>query len=73
MIIRSLNVIVVALKYFPFADIQFLPISGLHGTNMQTRVEKSVCPWFDGQCLFESLDAIEVPLRDPNGPFRYLL
>lgn len=51
-------------------DIQFLPISGLCGTNMQTRVDKKVCPWWSGQCLFEALDVIEVPLRDPSGPFR---
>ncbi|KAI3797654.1 hypothetical protein L1987_32915 [Smallanthus sonchifolius] len=51
-------------------DIQFLPISGLHGTNMQTRMDKKVCPWWNGQCLFEALDALEVPPRDPNGPFR---
>ncbi|XP_071709900.1 uncharacterized protein [Rutidosis leptorrhynchoides] len=51
-------------------DIQFLPVSGLDGTNMQTRVEKNVCPWWDGQCLFEALDVINVPLPDPNGPFR---
>ncbi|CAI9113495.1 OLC1v1014107C1 [Oldenlandia corymbosa var. corymbosa] len=51
-------------------DVQFLPISGLVGSNMKTRVDKSVCPWWNGQCLFEALDAIEVPLRDPNGPFR---
>lgn len=38
---------------------------------MQTRVAKSVCPWWDGPCLFEALDAIEVPIRDPKGPFRY--
>ncbi|KAK4405435.1 Eukaryotic peptide chain release factor GTP-binding subunit A [Sesamum angolense] len=51
-------------------DVQFLPISGLLGTNMKTRVEKSVCPWWNGPCLFEALDAIEVPVRDPKGPFR---
>ncbi|XP_057995155.1 uncharacterized protein LOC110639734 isoform X2 [Hevea brasiliensis] len=51
-------------------DVQFLPISGLLGANMKTRVEKSVCPWWNGPCLFEALDAIEVPPRDPKGPFR---
>ncbi|XP_050221374.1 uncharacterized protein LOC126671634 isoform X2 [Mercurialis annua] len=51
-------------------DVQFLPISGLMGTNMKTRVDKSIFSWWDGPCLFEALDAIEVPLRDPNGPFR---
>ncbi|KAL7612183.1 uncharacterized protein LOC111887166 [Lactuca sativa] len=51
-------------------DIQFLPISGLFGTNMQTRMDKKICPWFNGQCLFEALDVIEVPLRDPTAPFR---
>ncbi|KAJ9542619.1 hypothetical protein OSB04_029125 [Centaurea solstitialis] len=51
-------------------DIQFLPISGLHGTNMQTRLSKTVCPWWDGPCLFEVLDVIDVPVRDPKAPFR---
>ncbi|KAK3017366.1 hypothetical protein RJ639_005553 [Escallonia herrerae] len=51
-------------------DVLFLPISGLLGSNMKTRVEKSLCPWWDGPCLFEALDAIEVPPRDPKGPFR---
>ncbi|KAM7280372.1 hypothetical protein ACFE04_007506 [Oxalis oulophora] len=51
-------------------DVQFLPISGLMGLNMKTRVEKSSCPWWNGPCLFEALDSAEVPLRDPKGPFR---
>ncbi|KAL3649101.1 hypothetical protein CASFOL_005504 [Castilleja foliolosa] len=51
-------------------DVQFFPISGLMGTNMKTRMGKSVCPWWNGPCLFEVLDAIEIPLRAPKGPFR---
>ncbi|KAJ1392021.1 Tr-type G domain, conserved site [Sesbania bispinosa] len=51
-------------------DVLFLPISGLIGSNLKTRLEKSICPWWDGPCLFEALDAIEVPQRDPKGPFR---
>ncbi|ONI09288.1 hypothetical protein PRUPE_5G229200 [Prunus persica] len=51
-------------------DVQFLPISGLVGTNIKNRVDKTVCSWWDGPCLFEALDAIEIPLRDPKGPFR---
>ncbi|XP_047948249.1 eukaryotic peptide chain release factor GTP-binding subunit ERF3A isoform X3 [Salvia hispanica] len=51
-------------------DVQFLPISGLMGTNMKTRMGKDICPWWNGTCLFEALDAIEIPPRDPKGPFR---
>ncbi|XP_010540015.1 PREDICTED: eukaryotic peptide chain release factor GTP-binding subunit ERF3A [Tarenaya hassleriana] len=51
-------------------DVIFLPISGLMGINMKTKMEKGVCPWWSGPCLFEVLDSIEIPPRDPNGPFR---
>lgn len=51
-------------------DVQFLPISALNGTNIQERVPKNVCGWWNGPCLFEGLDAIELPPRDPKGPFR---
>ncbi|GJV15871.1 eukaryotic peptide chain release factor GTP-binding subunit ERF3A isoform X1 [Tanacetum coccineum] len=57
-------------KMSHFSNIMFLPISGLRGTNIQTRVERDACSWFDGQCLFEALDGIEVAPLDPNGPFR---
>ncbi|GKV46156.1 hypothetical protein SLEP1_g53164 [Rubroshorea leprosula] len=52
-------------------DVQFLPISGLLGSNMKTRPDKSICPWWNGPCLFEVLDAVEIPSRDPKGPFSY--
>ncbi|CAL1369617.1 unnamed protein product [Linum trigynum] len=51
-------------------DLVFLPISGLIGANMKTRMDKTICSWWSGPCLFEALDSIEVPPRDPNGPFR---
>ncbi|XP_074576832.1 uncharacterized protein LOC141833319 [Curcuma longa] len=51
-------------------DVQFLPISALLGANMKTRMEKCICDWWSGPCLFEVLDSIEVPSRDPNGPVR---
>ncbi|XP_028805394.1 eukaryotic peptide chain release factor GTP-binding subunit ERF3A isoform X2 [Neltuma alba] len=51
-------------------DVLFLPLSGLTGANIQTRVDKSTCAWWDGPCLFEALDGVESPPRDPKGPFR---
>ncbi|CAM0945793.1 unnamed protein product [Alopecurus aequalis] len=51
-------------------DVQFLPISGLLGANMKTRMEKGICSWWNGPCLFEIMDCIEVPLQDPKGPVR---
>ncbi|KAG6498563.1 hypothetical protein ZIOFF_038283 [Zingiber officinale] len=51
-------------------DVQFLPISALLGANMKIRMEKSICDWWSGPCLFEVLDAIEIPPRDPKGPVR---
>ncbi|CAK9206057.1 unnamed protein product [Sphagnum troendelagicum] len=51
-------------------DVQFLPISGLFGHNMKERMPATICDWWDGPCLFEALDAVELPERSPNGPFR---
>jgi len=54
--------LVTFLKTCGFArkDFSFLPISGLTGRNIVKRVESSVCPWFDGPCLIEALDALEM-------------
>ncbi|RHN43880.1 putative protein-synthesizing GTPase [Medicago truncatula] len=51
-------------------DVLFLPISGLMGSNLKTRMDRSICSWWDGPCLFEALDSIEVPMGDPKRPFR---
>ncbi|GLT87657.1 hypothetical protein SLE2022_057270 [Rubroshorea leprosula] len=45
-------------------------MSGLLGSNMKMRLDKSICPWWNGPCLFEVLDVVEIPPRDPKGRFR---
>jgi peptide chain release factor subunit 3 len=56
-----------------YLDVQFLPISGLMGSNIKDGMDKKTCDWWNGPCLFEALDGIEVPLRDPKGPVRSML
>ncbi|KAL3504533.1 hypothetical protein ACH5RR_034374 [Cinchona calisaya] len=56
-------------------DVLFLPVSGLMGSNWKSRIDKSVCSWWDGVSLFEALDGVEVVesvrnAREPKGPFR---
>ncbi|KAL0927136.1 hypothetical protein M5K25_001295 [Dendrobium thyrsiflorum] len=51
-------------------DVHFLPISGLIGSNMASKVDSKLCSWWDGPSLFEVLDTIEIPPRDPKGPVR---
>jgi peptide chain release factor subunit 3 len=40
------------------------------GKNMDQRMGQEICPWWSGPSFFEVLDSIEIPPRDPNGPFR---
>lgn len=61
------------LNVIEITDVQFLPISGLMGSNMKERLDKKTCGWWDGPCLFEVLDKIEVPLGDPKGPVRSMI
>jgi len=51
-------------------DVNFVPISGLTGANMQKKVGSDVCPWFQGKSFFDTLDDLEPVPRDPNAPFR---
>ena len=39
-------------------DIFWTIISGLHGTNLDKRMDSSLAPWFYGQSLFETLDSL---------------
>jgi len=50
------------LKQCGFArkDFSFLPISGLTGRNIVKRMEAGICSWYDGPCLIEALDALEM-------------
>jgi peptide chain release factor subunit 3 len=51
-------------------DVQFVPVSGLYGTNMKTVVDKETCPWYEGESFFETLDNLDPLERNPDAPFR---
>ncbi|KAK1371658.1 Eukaryotic peptide chain release factor GTP-binding subunit [Heracleum sosnowskyi] len=51
-------------------DVQFLPTSGVQGSNLLRRVSTNVCSWWSGVCLLEALDSVDFPPRDPEAPFR---
>lgn len=53
------------------ADIKFLPIAGCFNQNVRTRVDKTICTWYDDVSLFEALDVVKVPLRDSEAGLRY--
>ena len=46
-------------------DLIWLPVSGLTGDNLTKQVDKKVCNWYNGPCLTEVLDGLELPKRDP--------
>ena len=58
----------------PKTDLFFIPISAYKGHNLKERVDKKVCPWWDGPSLLEYLDSmqslerkIKAPLMMPIG------
>jgi peptide chain release factor subunit 3 len=62
----------------PKTDLFFIPISAYKGSNLKDRVDKQICPWWDGLSLLEYLDSmtslerkIKAPLMMPiGGKFR---
>ncbi|OQS04737.1 translation elongation factor 1-alpha, partial [Thraustotheca clavata] len=51
-------------------DVAFIPISGLSGENVKVKVDSSLAPWYDGQCLIDHLDTMTIVGRNPQGPLR---
>ncbi|KAF8060481.1 Gspt2 [Scenedesmus sp. PABB004] len=69
-IVKGLTPFLKTCGYNPKKDLTFIPISALHGHNVRDRAAPEVCPWYDGPTLFETLDTVEVPTREPTAPFR---
>lgn len=51
-------------------DVIFLPISGLNGINIKTKLTTDVCPWYTGESLIGTLDALAPVTRNETGPLR---
>lgn len=54
-------------------DVLFIPISAMRGTNLMTRVDAKLCPWYQGpddRCFVEVLDAQPAMDRKPEAPLR---
>lgn len=52
------------------SQVTWVPIEGLSGENLKSRLEKDKCDWYDGPSLLGALDNIEIPKRDKEGPLR---
>lgn len=51
-------------------DVTFIPISGLTGLNVNKRITKDTCDWYNGPSLIEALDNMPKEPRNINGPIR---
>lgn len=47
----------------------FMPLSALTGAGLNTRIPKSICPWYDGPSLLEYLDDMKALERRLKAPF----
>jgi peptide chain release factor subunit 3 len=51
-------------------NVNWCPVSGLIGENITKNCASEASSWYKGDSLFEMLDGLSVPSRDPNGPLR---
>jgi len=48
----------------------YIPVSGLKGLNMTTRLEPGLCPFYNGPSFIETLDVVPLPKRPSTGALR---
>lgn len=48
----------------------WIPVSGITGQNLMERVPDSVCPWYSGDSLLETLEHLRPPERLLTGPVK---
>eukprot|EP01088_Endostelium_zonatum_P018424 TRINITY_DN5911_c0_g1_i1.p1 TRINITY_DN5911_c0_g1~~TRINITY_DN5911_c0_g1_i1.p1 ORF type:complete len:554 (-),score=169.00 TRINITY_DN5911_c0_g1_i1:181-1842(-) len=48
----------------------YVPVSGLKGMNMLTRLEPGVCPFYNGPSFIETLETVPLPKRSATGALR---
>ncbi|EKM59127.1 uncharacterized protein PHACADRAFT_249364 [Phanerochaete carnosa HHB-10118-sp] len=53
---------------FSIKDVSFIPVSAFTGANLKERVDKSVCPWWNGESLLEHLDVMPMVDRKLSSP-----
>ncbi|EMR08213.1 hypothetical protein PNEG_03382 [Pneumocystis murina B123] len=54
--------------YNPKTDFVFMPISAFTGVNIKERIDKKICPWYNGPSLLEYLDEMDTFERKVNAP-----
>jgi peptide chain release factor subunit 3 len=57
----------------PKSDITFIPIAGLAGLNLTTRLPEGVCTWWDGPSLLEIMENLKAPERLLDAPVRFVV
>lgn len=54
---------------FKAKDLTFMPVSGITGQGLKDTVDKSLCPWYDGQAFIPFIDELPSMNRKTDGPF----
>lgn len=54
-------------------DISFIPLSGLTGDNLTTKIDAKTAKWYTGNSLLEAIDALSAPQRASDIPVRFIV